>query len=194
VRSILPFLIVCALGACEGHPDVDLPAPDKPHNVQVLLPQVPGKPDLWVDIIGANKETRDGADAQPPIAQAFRFTCGRGNCIRFNLFLRGIGWAAGENCREKPEDSYIWPVMVKGDVGSARKLLACCPHNAPCNTKNPNIPYPVDEGGAWWIVGVLPNGKLATTVKELESICPDDVRGAFDYDPDVFANFGYPTP
>jgi hypothetical protein len=56
------------------------------------------------------------------------------------------------------------------------------------------IREPKNEGGAWWVVGVLPNGQLATTVKELESICPDDVRGAFDYDPAIFADLTYRIP
>lgn len=72
-------------------------------------------------------------------------------------------------------------------------LRACCPQDAPChlNQKDPLIRT---GEGADFLVAVLPNGRLATNVRELSTVCSADfLEGAVDYPDTVFAPFSYPT-
>lgn len=180
---------------CDGEPDFVVDGLDNQHNVRILLPIPSNGEVLRVDTIGAEPVFRDQMDKRPPIFDSFRLTCPRGGCVRFNLYVdvgrTFRGWAAGRNCIEERPFSTIWPVKAQGLLGEARAVRTCCPHNAPCNLDrvfNPN-----NAGGADWIIGVLPNGRLATTLQELRTICPKDIEGAIEYEPHIFGNFNYPA-
>jgi hypothetical protein len=186
---------VLTTAGCDGEPDlVAGNLGPQTQNVRVHLPTTSNGTPLRVDTIGAEPVFRDQIDQRPPIFGSFRLTCPRGGCVRFNLYSTvgsRRGWSAGHNCVDERPDSPVLPVKVEGPLGEVRELRACCPHNKPCNLDrvfNPN-----NNGGADWIVGVLPNGRLATTVRELRTICPRDVEGAIDYSSHIFGDFTYPS-
>jgi hypothetical protein len=169
--------LTVALCSCEGAVDYFDPATvPEVNDIEILVPRTSDLNPI-VDSIGHHQTT---AHPSPPFQGPFRIRCGRGECVRLNVFLRNItpegAWVAGKSCEEETPFSPIWPLKAKGPLGETRDIRVCCPHNEPCTPVKPTIP-----GGADLIIGILPNGQLATDLESLETICPEMLAGAKQY-------------
>ena len=174
--SLIALLCACD-GAVESFDPSVLPGVNE---IEFLVPRTTELNPI-VDSVGHHQTT---VHPRPPFQGSFRVQCALGGCIRANAFLRNItpsgAWAAGLSCEEKVPDSPIWPFKVKGPLGEVRDVRVCCPHDQPCTPVKPQTP-----GGADWIVGILPNGQLATDLASLKTICPGMLEGAVEYHPSI---------
>ena len=188
---LLGVFLVTGFAACDGAVEsFDPSSLSTDHNLEILVPRTEAL-DPFVDSIAHHQFT---ARPAPSFRGPFRITCGVGECVRLNVFLRGIRedggstWAAGLNCEERPPFSPLWPFKVKGPLGEIKGIRVCCPHNKPC------AGIPTNDGGADWILGIMPNGRLATDLATVRTICPHLLEGAIEYDASLHRRaFTWPT-
>lgn len=190
-RRMLAVWIVALLSSCDG-PDTSFDPQQIPKEIVILVPRTASL-DPYVDSVGHFQHSVQPA---PPFQGPFRIPCGLGECVNVNVFLRGItrlgkgAWAAGISCKEKDPDSPIWPFKAKGPLGEVRNIEVCCPHNAPCTLNPPETP-----GGADWVIGLLPNGRLATDSATLATMCPELLDSAIVYPSGIHErDFTWPEP
>jgi hypothetical protein len=181
-KSLICVAFFTTLCSCDGA--IESFDPSSLSEVNDILILVPRTAELnpIVDSVGHHQTT---ASPSPPFQGPFRIQCGLGECVKLNVFLLGItpakgAWAAGKSCEEESPFSPIWPFKAKGPLGEVRDIRVCCPHDKPCTPVKPPVP-----GGADWIIGILPNGRLATDLATLETICPWMLEGAKEYPPAI---------